>query len=73
METAIVYKQSGHTFVQLRVVFKITLQIYCNWLELKQETGSLNARKSEIRTRKVDIQNSGGSLKKNLMPASLSW
>jgi len=55
-EAAIVYKQSGHTFPQLKETFKVTPQTYYNWLELKNKTGTLNCRKAETRTRKIDTQ-----------------
>ena len=55
-EAAIAYKQRGHTFSQLKATFKITPQTYYNWLELKNKTGTLNCRKVETRTRKIDPQ-----------------
>jgi transposase len=55
-EAAITYKQSGHTFPQLKETFKITPQTYYNWIELKNQTGTLNCRKVENRTRKIDPQ-----------------
>jgi transposase len=37
-------------------VFKITPQTYYNWLELRNETGSLAARKVKTRRRKIDLE-----------------
>jgi transposase len=55
-EAAIAYKQSGHTFPQLKETFKITPQTYYNRIELKNQTGTLNCRKTETRTRKINPQ-----------------
>jgi transposase len=53
-EAAIEFKLKGHTFGELKDVFKITSQTYYNWLELRNETGSLEARRAETRRRKID-------------------
>jgi transposase len=53
-EAAIEFKLKGHTFSELKDVFKITSQTYYNWLELRNETGSLEARRAETRRRKID-------------------
>jgi len=54
-KTAIEFKEKGHTFKELKKVFKITPQTYYNWLELEKESGSLKARKVEMRKRKIDL------------------
>jgi transposase len=53
-EAAIEFKLKGHTFSELKDVFKITSQTYYNWLALRNETGSLEARRVETRRRKID-------------------
>jgi transposase len=55
-EAAINFKQAGHTFAELKEVFKIVPQTYYNWLALKGETGTLKARKAEHRQRKIDLK-----------------
>ena len=54
-KAAIEFKENEHTFKKLKEVFKITPQTYYNWLELEKETGSLKARKVEMRKRKIDL------------------
>jgi transposase len=51
---AIEFKQSGHTFVELKEVFKITARTYYQWLELREKTGSLQFRNAKERQRKID-------------------
>jgi transposase len=53
-KAAIEYKQSGHTFAQLKEVFKITACTYYQWLELQKTTGTLKFRNASERRRKID-------------------
>jgi len=53
-KAAIEFKQSGRTFVQLKEVFKITPRTYYQWLELQEETGSLQFRNASKRRGKID-------------------
>jgi transposase len=53
-EAAIKFKEAGHSFAELKEVFAITPQTYYNWLDLKEETGKLEARKVKRRQRKID-------------------
>jgi transposase len=55
-KVAIEYKQNGHTFEELKQVFKVTRQTYYNWLKLEEETGSLKKRNADSRNRKIDAQ-----------------
>ena len=43
-KAAIEFKQDGHTFVQLKKVFKITAKTYYEWVNLFESTGSLQFR-----------------------------
>lgn len=54
-KAAMEFKENGHTFKQLKEVFKITSQTYYNWVELQKRTGSLEIRKNETRKRKIDL------------------
>ena len=53
-EAAIEFKQSGHTFAELKEVFKITPRTYYQWLELLENTGSLQFRNASERQGKID-------------------
>jgi transposase len=53
-KAAIEYK-AGHTFKELKKVFKITSQTYYNWLKLEKETGSFKKREVETRKCKIDL------------------
>jgi transposase len=55
-KAAIEFKESGHTFVQLKEVFKITPRTYYQWLELLQTTGSLQFRNASERRGKIDME-----------------
>ncbi len=56
-KAAIEFKQDGHTFTQLKEVFKITAKTYYEWVELLETTGSLNAseRKGKIDMEKLEL------------------
>ena len=53
-QAAIEYKQNGHTFTQLKEVFKITPRTYYQWVELMEKTGSLQYRNASQRQGKID-------------------
>ena len=53
-ERAVAFKDSGHTFEQLKEVFGIYCQSYCKWKENKESTG-LFVPKTEKATRKRKI------------------
>ena len=53
-KAAIEFKQSGHTFAELKKVFKITARTYYQWLELQEKTGSLQFRNAKERRGKID-------------------
>lgn len=55
-KAAIEFKQSGHTFAQLKEVFKITARTYYQWLELLEKTGSLQFRNANERRGKIDLE-----------------
>jgi transposase len=55
-EAALNFKQTGHSFAELKEVFGIKPQTYYNWLKLKENTGKLEARKVERRKRKIDLE-----------------
>jgi transposase len=55
-EAAIKFKESGHSFSELKEVFGIVPQTYYNWLKLKEITGVLEARRVEHRKRKIDLE-----------------
>jgi transposase len=44
-EKAIKYKESGHTFPELKEVFGITAKIYYDWKKRLAKTGSLKPKK----------------------------
>lgn len=49
---AIAYKQNGHTFKELKEVFKITPRTYYQWVE-KMEKGT-DVKLKQTRKRKID-------------------
>jgi transposase len=53
-EKAIVFKENGHTFLELKEVFGITCKSYYAWKALLEETGSLEKPKPTERKRKID-------------------
>lgn len=53
-KAAIEFKQSGHTFAELKEVFKITPRTYYQWVELQEKTGSLQYRNASQRQGKID-------------------
>jgi len=55
-ETAIAYKQKGHTIKQVCETFNISKRTYHYWVKLKQQTGSLQPKKTLTRKRKIDPQ-----------------
>ncbi len=55
-KAAIEFKQSGHTFTQLKEVFKITAKTYYEWVELLETTGSLKYRNASERKGKIDME-----------------
>jgi transposase len=55
-KAAIEFKQDGHTFSQLKKVFKITPKTYYEWVELLEETGSLQFRNASTRQGKIDLE-----------------
>jgi hypothetical protein len=52
-EAAIAFERAGHIFAGLKEAFEIVPRTYCNWLELKEETGLLEAREAGHRKRKT--------------------
>ena len=54
-ERAVSYKDSGHTFKELKEIFKITGRTYYQWNKNKSETGFYVAAKIEKATRKRKI------------------
>ncbi len=55
-KAAIEFKHNGHTFAELKEVFKITAQTYYKWIELLETTGTLQFRNASIRKGKIDIE-----------------
>lgn len=53
-QAAIEFKQAGHTFAELKKVFKITARTYYQWVELWETTGSLQYRNASQRQGKID-------------------
>lgn len=51
-EAAIAYRQSGHTFRELKEVFKITPRTYYQWVEKSEMSG--NVKVKQTRKRKID-------------------
>lgn len=54
-KAAMEFKQSGHTFAELKEVFKITAKTYYEWVKLLETTGSLQFRNASERRGKIDI------------------
>jgi transposase len=52
--TAIAFKQAGHTFKELRDVFKITPRTYYQWIEILKTSGSVEVKIKRTRKRKID-------------------
>jgi len=55
-QAAIEFKQDGHTFEELKSVFKITARTYYQWVELLETTGSLQYRNASTRQGKIDTE-----------------
>jgi len=55
-KAAIEFKQSGHTFAELKAVFKITARTYYQWIKLQESTGSLQYRNASTRQGKIDLE-----------------
>ena len=55
---AVLYKDSGHTFKQLREIFKIDSSTYYEWKENKEATGFYVPPKTQkaIRKRKINLE-----------------
>jgi transposase len=51
---AIDYKDSGHTFKELKEVFKITPRTYYQWVEILEESGKVKIEKKQTRRRKIN-------------------
>jgi transposase len=43
-KVAIVFKQAGHTFKELKDVFKITPQTYYQWIEILETSGHASVK-----------------------------
>jgi transposase len=54
-KAAIEFKQSGHTFKEIKKVFKITSKTYYEWIELLKTTGSLQFRNARVRKGKIEL------------------
>jgi transposase len=54
-KTAVEYKDSGHTFEELKKVFKISSSTYYRWVEYKEEFGSYVPPSKGKQTRKGKI------------------
>jgi transposase len=53
-KAAIVFKQGGHTFKELKKVFKITPRTYYQWVEILETSGSVKIEIRRTRKRKID-------------------
>ena len=51
---AIDFKKSGHTFKDLREVFKITPRTYYQWVENMETSGKVKIEKKQTRKGKID-------------------
>jgi transposase len=51
---AIKYKKEGHTFKELKEVFKITPRTYYKWGDILEKTGSACVKIKQTRKRKID-------------------
>jgi transposase len=48
------FKQAGHTFKELRDVFKITSRTYYQWIEILEASGSVKIEIKRTRRGKID-------------------
>jgi transposase len=53
-KAALSFKQGGHTFKELKNVFKITPRTYYQWVELLETSGSVKVEIKRTRKRKID-------------------
>jgi transposase len=53
-KVAIDFKQGGHTFQELKDVFKITPRTYYQWVEILETSGSVKVEIKRTRKRKID-------------------
>lgn len=53
-KAAIDYKHSGHTFKELKKVFKITPRTFYKWLNNEETSGNVKAKIKRTRKRKID-------------------
>jgi transposase len=53
-KAALSFKQGGHTFEELKNVFKITPRTYYQWVELLETSGSVKVEIKRTRKRKID-------------------
>jgi transposase len=51
---AIGFKQGGHTFKELREVFKIMARTYYQWVEILETSGDVKIEIKRTRKRKID-------------------
>jgi transposase len=53
-KAAIDFKRRGHTFKELKDVFKITPRTYYQWVESLETRGSVKVKIKQTRKRKID-------------------
>jgi transposase len=53
-KAAIAFKRAGHTFKELRDVFKITHRTYYQWIEILETSGSARIEIKRTRKGKID-------------------
>jgi transposase len=53
-KVAISFKQGGHTFKELKEVFKITPRTYYQWVETLETSGNVKVEIKQTRKRKID-------------------
>jgi transposase len=53
-KAAIAFKQAGHTFKELKEVFKITPRTYYQWIEILETSSSAKVEVKRTRKRKID-------------------
>lgn len=53
-KAAIEFKQGGHTFKELKEVFKITPRTYYQWIKKWETSGSTRVKTKHTRKRKID-------------------
>jgi transposase len=53
---AVAYKDSGHTFAELKNVFGISNKTYTDWKLIFEETGSFAKREVERKPKKIDLE-----------------